>query len=680
MSKGYRSRRMAVDFAVPLITNVKCAKLFVEALVRKSTFEISSVDYKTSHRTIVLPGLVALNAFVPGIAEVDSRDFAQTTAIAIRGGFSTIIPMPLGTSNTVEDALSLDVARTNATGYASCSYAMGVAASNSNTSRMTEEFVSTVSLLYIPFGSLVSTRLDLATVSAHFSTWPTDKPIVSNASGTDLASVLLLASLQTRAIHITNVSTAEDISIIALSKGKNLQVTCDVSVYALLLPSEAFPGNACLPSAKDRQALWSSLDVIDAFSIGSLPYQLAKHASQKGVIGSGLEDALPLLLTAVNEGQLTVEDITARMSDNIRTIFNLPTQSESYVEVEIDRKAIIPTTAWSPVSDKVLSGALHRVVIDGQTVFLDGKSMATATNGQDVSDVNAKIAARRKAPRFSITGSRPLLSSLSVSGAQFQDQMKSPTPAQNHVNAMALTKSPPQALIRSPQLRGVDATLQPSLVPVPDLSSSTSPAAGFFGPVTLATAVIPPLAIASVPAFFRRHILSVKQFARNDLHALFNLASEMRIQVERHQAIDLLRGRVLCTLFYEPSTRTSSSFETAMNRLGGKVVAIDAASSSVTKGESLTDTIRTLGCYGDAIVIRHPEAGSAQIAAKASPVPIINAGDGIGEHPTQVGSRLSETHSKSHHSLGPVGCLHYPRRAGYCQRLNHHQCVFFPNV
>lgn len=99
---------------------------------------------------------------------------------------------------------------------------------------------------------------------------------------------------------------------------------------------------------------------------------------------------------------------------------------------------------------------------------------------------------------------------------------------------------------------------------------------------------------------------------------------------------DLLRGRVLCSVFYEPSTRTSSSFDAAMKRLGGEVVSINADKSSAMKGESLADTVRTLACYGDAIVLRHPAVGSASNAAKFSPVPIINAGDGIGEHPTQV--------------------------------------------
>ncbi|CAH1761161.1 8334_t:CDS:10 [Entrophospora sp. SA101] len=132
------------------------------------------------------------------------------------------------------------------------------------------------------------------------------------------------------------------------------------------------------------------------------------------------------------------------------------------------------------------------------------------------------------------------------------------------------------------------------------------------------------------------HIISAKPFSRNDLHLLFGIANEMRTLVERYGSINLLQGRIMFTLFYEPSTRTSASFEAAMYRLGGKVVAIKTDSSSIAKGESLPDTIRTVGSYGDIIILRHPEPGSAKTAAKYSQVPIINAGDGTGEHPTQA--------------------------------------------
>ncbi len=137
--------------------------------------------------------------------------------------------------------------------------------------------------------------------------------------------------------------------------------------------------------------------------------------------------------------------------------------------------------------------------------------------------------------------------------------------------------------------------------------------------------------------WYGKDIISVKQFARADLQYVFGVAHEMRGMVERVGTFDLLKGKILANLFYEPSTRTSSSFTAAMERLGGSVIPINEVKySSVTKGESLTDTVRTLECYADVIVLRHPETGSAAIAAKAAHKPVINAGDGTGEHPTQA--------------------------------------------
>ena len=137
--------------------------------------------------------------------------------------------------------------------------------------------------------------------------------------------------------------------------------------------------------------------------------------------------------------------------------------------------------------------------------------------------------------------------------------------------------------------------------------------------------------------FYGKDILSVKQFVRSDLDYIFGVAHEMREMVERVGSFDLLKGKILANLFYEPSTRTSSSFTSAMERLGGSVIPINEVRySSVSKGESLPDTVRTLECYADVIVLRHPEVGASALAAKYARKPVINAGDGIGEHPTQA--------------------------------------------
>jgi len=137
--------------------------------------------------------------------------------------------------------------------------------------------------------------------------------------------------------------------------------------------------------------------------------------------------------------------------------------------------------------------------------------------------------------------------------------------------------------------------------------------------------------------WYGKNILSVKQFSRADLDTIFSVAHDMRTMVEHVGTFDLLKGKILANLFYEPSTRTQASFMAAMQRQGGAVIPIsEVRYSSVAKGESLPDTVRTLACYADVIVIRHPEVGSAALAAQYAGKPVINAGDGPGEHPTQA--------------------------------------------
>jgi carbamoyl-phosphate synthase/aspartate carbamoyltransferase len=143
-------------------------------------------------------------------------------------------------------------------------------------------------------------------------------------------------------------------------------------------------------------------------------------------------------------------------------------------------------------------------------------------------------------------------------------------------------------------------------------------------------------ALLAKSPFKNQHVTSVTQFTRADLHLLFTVAAEMRLGVQRHGILEILKGKLLATMFYEPSTRTSASFDAAMQRLGGRTIAVSEAHSSTQKGESLADSVRTLASYADAIVLRHPDESSAETAAKFSPVPVINAGNGAGEHPTQA--------------------------------------------
>ncbi|MEI8230527.1 MAG: aspartate carbamoyltransferase [Candidatus Peregrinibacteria bacterium] len=133
-----------------------------------------------------------------------------------------------------------------------------------------------------------------------------------------------------------------------------------------------------------------------------------------------------------------------------------------------------------------------------------------------------------------------------------------------------------------------------------------------------------------------RHLTSTKQLTRASSDAILAVAKDMEKVLETG-GNDLLHKKVLAALFYEPSTRTRLSFETAMQRLGGSVVSAEGMQfSSMYKGETIEDTMMVVGQYADVIAMRHPQAGSADQAAAVSPVPFINAGDGPGQHPTQA--------------------------------------------
>jgi len=137
--------------------------------------------------------------------------------------------------------------------------------------------------------------------------------------------------------------------------------------------------------------------------------------------------------------------------------------------------------------------------------------------------------------------------------------------------------------------------------------------------------------------FRGKDILDGAQFTREELEYIMNVAADMRERLEKHRSLDLMRGYILGALFFEPSTRTRLSFETAMHRLGGSVVGFASAGvSSSAKGESLADTIRNVDQYVDVIAMRHPQIGSARIAAEVAEAPVLNGGDGAGQHPTQA--------------------------------------------
>src|SRR4030066_173700 len=165
-----------------------------------------------------------------------------------------------------------------------------------------------------------------------------------------------------------------------------------------------------------------------------------------------------------------------------------------------------------------------------------------------------------------------------------------------------------------------------------------------------------------------KDILHGNQFSKKDIDGMIKIASDFEKELKKKDSLTLLKGKILATLFYEPSTRTRLSFETAMQRLGGGVISMGSVEgSSVAKGETLSDTVRTVSQYADVIVVRHPRLGSAKEAADCTPIPVINAGDGAGRHPPQalldIYTIKKELGSLKNLPITMVGDLKYGRTA-----------------
>jgi aspartate carbamoyltransferase catalytic subunit len=166
--------------------------------------------------------------------------------------------------------------------------------------------------------------------------------------------------------------------------------------------------------------------------------------------------------------------------------------------------------------------------------------------------------------------------------------------------------------------------------------------------------------------FKGRDVVSINDFTLEEINYILDVAERMVPAAKGEEVLDLVPGKLLASLFYEPSTRTMLSFETAIKRVGGKIIGFsDVSSTSAVKGETLADTIKMVEAYADVIVLRHGREGAARMAAEVSEIPVINAGDGAGQHPTQTLLDLFTMRQELGHlrkkSVALVGDLKYGR-------------------
>jgi carbamoyl-phosphate synthase/aspartate carbamoyltransferase/dihydroorotase len=362
-----------------------------------------------------LPGLIDPHVHVRDLGQRHKEDWDTATAVALAGGFTTILAMP-NTQPPITDAASLAQQQAAAQARARCDYGLYLGASADNADRLAALASRSTGLkMYLDqtFGPL---RMEgLATLVEHAARWPADHPLLAHAEGRTVAAAILAAHLAGRSIHICHVSRKEEIELIANAKARGLDVTCEVCPHHMFLVEGGTPAPTLasliatsdgghmrggpgywevrprLATPADVGALWAHLDVIDCFATDHAPHTRAEKESATPPPGfPGLETALALWLTAVDAGRLTLDDVIARMHTGPRRIFGLPHQPETWIEVDpslrwtVRADQTLTRCGWTPFEDWTLVGKVTHVTLRGQLAYDGEKVLAEPGYGKNV--------------------------------------------------------------------------------------------------------------------------------------------------------------------------------------------------------------------------------------------------------------------------------------------------------
>lgn len=576
---GYKIRMLAVENGISVISDIKNAKLLIASMHMyfnnpQSIALNTNIDCFTSYKVVRLPGLIDVHVHVREPGSPYKEDWESLTKAALAGGITTVCVMP-NTNPPIVDDESLNNILDIAKAKAVCDYAVFVGANTDNKDsvyRLANRSAGLKMYLNVTYGPLLMENMsDWVT---HIKNWPDDvRPICVHAEAKTLPAILHIANMYNKRIHVCHVARKEEIEIIRESKKMGLKITCEVAPHHLFMnDTDASDLDYCgtvkppLMTSEDVKALWDNMDIIDCFATDHAPHTKNDKMEHKDRCPGfpGLETALPLLLTAVSQGLLTLDDIVLRYHTNPSRIFSLPVHSDTYIEVDMNKHWVIPEkmnfskSGWTPFANKRVVGVVKRVVLRGKVVFVDGEILPKKSCGLN------------------------LRSTLAVSGSS-----SSSSTYPNNLDLVTITDL---------------ETVKPDT------------------PIDI------------------KNVLTVDQFNRSTLRMLFKKATRMKNYVKNGdtESLYILPNKVMGSIFYEASTRTRTSFSAAMQRLGGKVVEIGPTESSIRKGETFEDSVRCLECYSDIIVIRTSEHGSMNRLEKIINKPLINAGDGVGEHPTQA--------------------------------------------
>jgi len=351
---------------------------------------------------IRLPGLIDPHVHVRDPGGTHKEDWDTVTQAALAGGVTTILAMP-NTTPPIFDRSTLNLVLNAAKSKAHCDYGQFVGAGPDNADilpNLADKAAGLKMYLDSTFGEL---RLDDMTLwMPHFINFPKSAPIVLHSESRTMAAGILFAAVYDRPVHIAHVSLKEEIILIKAAKARGIKVTCEVCPHHLFLTKdltgfEDLSGlgrmevRPRLAAQEDVDTLWANMDVIDCFATDHAPHTIEEKDSDNPPPGfPGLETLLPLLLNAVSEKRLTLDDIIQKSVTNPRKIFNLPEQRETWIEVDETAEYEIKATDqftkcnWTPFEGWKVKGKVRKVVLREQVAFEDGKILVEKGYGRNV--------------------------------------------------------------------------------------------------------------------------------------------------------------------------------------------------------------------------------------------------------------------------------------------------------
>ena len=345
--------------------------------------------------TLDLPALIDIHVHLREPGGTHKEDFSSGTAAALAGGIVAVLDMPNNTPPLVDEDTLGDKIRL-ASRSARCDFAFYMGASSDNAAAPTvgPHVVGLKMYLDETYGPL--RVASLPTVMAHFRSWPRNRPIAAHAEGLSSAIAIGLAQLYDRRLHLCHVSRKAEIELVRRAKEKGTSITCEVAPHHLFLTEEDAKELGSLARTRpplgtqeDNEALWANLEVIDAVASDHAPHTIAEKQSDDPPSGvPGLETTLPLLLNAVSEGRLPMEEVVRLLHDGPARIMGLKMPEDAHVEVDSDAtwsirgEGLFTKCGWTPFEGMTVKGRVRSVSVRGALVYQEGKVLANPGSGQ----------------------------------------------------------------------------------------------------------------------------------------------------------------------------------------------------------------------------------------------------------------------------------------------------------